>query len=148
MPKQGRRAARIRPNVNARSAASPPRRAAAAALFPGSTHPITGGVGKYAARRLDLLIRDAACACAARALNAHNNEGTCTDSAEADIRQIQALIDQGRRSSVQAIADGDLTAADWATLDGHLTLAEANLLPGTLDTAAGHLQAACDFFPN
>jgi len=127
---------------------SPLRRAAAAALFPASTHPVTGGVGKYAARRLDLLIRDAVCAGAARALNAHDQEGLCPDAAAADMRQIQSLIDQSRRSSARAIADGDLAAGDWATLDGHLTLAETSLAPGTLDAAAGHLQAACDFFPN
>jgi outer membrane protein assembly factor BamB len=126
---------------------SPLRRAAARALFPTSTHPITGGVGKYAARRLDLLIRDAGCAASARALNAFDNAIACPASAEADIRQIQALIDQSRRSSAQAVADGDLAAADWATLDGYFSLAEASLAPGTLDEAAGHLQMVCDFFP-
>jgi outer membrane protein assembly factor BamB len=126
---------------------SPLRRAAARALFETATHPITGGVGKYAARRLDLIIRDAACAASARALNAFDNAIACPDSGEADIWQIQALIDQSRRSSVRAIADGDLAAADWATLDGYLSLAEASLAPGTLDVAAGHLQGVCDFFP-
>jgi outer membrane protein assembly factor BamB len=126
---------------------SPFRRAAAYALFDFlSAPPVTGGVGKYAPRRLDLLIRDAACAASTRALNAHAFAGTCPDSEAADIRQIQALIDQSRRSSVKAIADGDLAAPDWATLDGHFSLAEASLAPGTLDTAAGHLQQACDFF--
>jgi len=127
---------------------SPLRRAAAAALFPNSTHPITGGVGKYAARRLDLLIRDAACAGAARTSNAHDNEGACPASAAADIRQVQRLLDQCRASSAKAIADGDLTPEDWAVLDGYLALAEASLAPGTLDAAAASLQQACDFFPN
>jgi outer membrane protein assembly factor BamB len=126
---------------------SPFRRAAAWALFEFlSPPPVTGGVGKYKARRIDLLIRDAACAASARALNAFNHAGACPDSEAADIRQIQALIDQSRRSSAQAIADGDLSAGDWTTLDGYLTLAEASLAPGTLDVAAGHLQQACDFF--
>jgi hypothetical protein len=125
---------------------SPLRRAIAAALLPSSTHPITGGVGKYAAKRLDLLIRDAGCAASARALNAFNNAGACPASAEADIRQISNLIDQCRRSSAKAIADGDLTSADWTTLDGYLTVAEANLALGTLDVAAASLQQACDFF--
>ncbi len=129
---------------------SPLRRAVAWGMFGelGWTEPITGGVGKYAARRLDLLIRDAACAAAARALNAHSNEGICPASAETDIRQIQGLVDQCRRSSAKAIADGDLTPADWTTLDGYLTDAEASLALGTLDVAATSLQQACDFFPN
>jgi hypothetical protein len=129
---------------------SPLRRAVAWGFFGdlGWTHPILGGVGKYAARRLDLLIRDAACAGSARAVNAHNNAGTCPDSVEVDIRQIQGLIDQCRRSSAKAIADADLTPSQWATLDGTLTDAEAALSVTTLDVAAGHLQQACDFFPN
>ena len=129
---------------------SPLRRAAAWAVFGdlGLTDPVTGGVGKYAARRLDLLIRDAGCAGAARASNAFANAGACPGSAAADIRQIQILIDQARRSSTGAVAAGDLSAGDWTTLDGYLTLAEGSLDPATLDAAAGHLQQVCDFFPN
>ena len=129
---------------------SPLRRAAAWALYGdlGWTRPITGGIGKYAARRNDLLIRDAACAGSARAANAFDHAGTCPDSAAADIRQIQALIDQARRASVKAISDGDLDPADWAVLDGHFGLTEATLSVGTLDVAAGHLQQGCDLFPD
>lgn len=129
---------------------SPIRRAVSYALFGnlGMTHPLSGGVGKFGVKRFDLLIRDAACAASARALNAFNNAGPCPDSAEADIRQIQNLINQSRRSSTKAIADGDLTSGDWTTLDEYLSLAEASLSPGTLDVAAGHLQMVCDFFPN
>ena len=129
---------------------SPLRRAVSYALFGdlGMTHPLSGGVGKFGARRLDLLIRDAACAASSRALNASDNAGSCLDSAEADIRQIRNLIDQSRRSSTKAIADGDLAPSDWTTLDGYLTLAEGNLSPGLLHAAAGHLQQACSFFPD
>ncbi len=128
---------------------SPLRRAVAWALFgqTGWTEPVTGGVGKYGPKRLDLLIRDAVCAGAARARNAFANAGTCPDSAAVDIRQIQALIDQSRRSSSKAIADGDLSAEDWAAIEGYLTTAEANLSSGTLDTAAGALDQACSLFP-
>jgi outer membrane protein assembly factor BamB len=125
---------------------SPLRRAVARALFESSTLPVTGGVGKYAARRFDLIIRDAACAASARALNAFDNAVACPTSAEADIRQIQALIDQSRRSSAQAVADGDLAPADWTTLDGYFTSAEASLAPATLDVAADHLEWVCEFF--
>jgi hypothetical protein len=126
---------------------SPVRRTVTRAVFGALTHPIVGGVGKYGPRRLDFQIRDAVCAGAARALNAHANVGTCPQSAEADIRQIGYLIDQSRRVSAKAISDGDLTSADWTTLDGYLTDAEANLFVSTLDVAAGYLQQACDFFP-
>jgi len=127
---------------------SPLRRAVSYALFGefGMTHPLSGGVGKFGARRLDLLIRDAACAASARALDAFSNAGSCPDSAEADIRQIRNLINQSRRSSARAIADGDLTASDWTTLEGYLTMAEGNLSPPLLDAAAAQLQQACDFF--
>ena len=100
------------------------------------TDPLSGGVGKFGARRLDLLIRDAACAASARALNAFNNAGSCPGSAEADIRQIRNLINQSRRSSVKAIADGNLTPSDWTTLDGCLVQAEGNLSPALLNAAA------------
>jgi hypothetical protein len=127
---------------------SPLRRAVSYALFGelGMTHPLSGGVGKFGARRLDLLIRDAACAASARSLNAFNSAGSCPGSAEADIRQIRNLINQSRRSSAKAIADGDLTPSDWTTLEGYLTLAEGNLSPALLDAASAQLQQACDFF--
>jgi hypothetical protein len=126
---------------------SPFRRALARAVFGNITYPVIGGIQRYAPRRLDLQIRDAVCAAAARASNAHANAGTCPDSAEADTRQIGHLIDQSRNASSQVISDGDLTPADWTTIDGYLTDAEANLAVATLDVAAGHLQQACDFFP-
>jgi outer membrane protein assembly factor BamB len=128
---------------------SPLRRAVSRALYGdiGWTQPLTGGVGKFGAGRLDLLIRDAVCAASARASNAFQHAGTCVASAEADVRQIRNLIDQCRRSSIKAIADGDLTAGDWAALDGYLTAAEASLAVATLDIAGSPLQQACDFFP-
>jgi outer membrane protein assembly factor BamB len=129
---------------------SPLRRAAAWAVFGGLgwTRPITGGVGKYAARRNDLVIRDAACAGSARAANAFAYAGDCPDSAAADIRQVRALIDQARRASVKAVADGDISPDDWALLDGYFALAETVLSPGTLDVAADYLGQACEFFPD
>jgi hypothetical protein len=111
------------------------------------TDPLSGGVGKFGVKRLDVLIRDAVCAASARALNAFNNVDLCCDSAEADIRQIRNLINQSRRSSARAIADGDLTSGEWTTLDENLTLAETKLSPETLDVAGDHLGEACAFFP-
>lgn len=128
---------------------SPPRRLISHVLFgPFAPEPVTGGVQVIRPKRLDLHIRDAVCAASDRALNAFNHSATCSDSAEADIMQIQTLIDQARGSSAKAIADGDLTITEWGTLEGFLTSAEASLSLDTLDTAAGHLQQACNFFPN
>ncbi len=126
----------------------PVNRAIARALFGDLAAPLTGGITKYAPRRLDLLIRDALCAASDRALNAFHYADTCPQSAEADVAQIQTLIDQARGSSAKAIADGDLAPTDWETLDGLLSLAEGSLSVETLDTAAAHLEQACDFFPN
>ena len=128
---------------------SPPRRLIAHVLFgPFAPEPVTGGVQIIRPERLDLHIRDAVCAAAARAGNAFSNAVTCPDSVAADILQIQVLIDQSRHSSVGAIADGDLTPSAWETLNEFLTLAEASLAPDTLDAAAAYLQQSCDFFPN
>ncbi len=126
----------------------PVNRAIARALFGDLSAPLTGGIIKYAPRRLDLLIRDAVCAASDRALNAFNYAGTCPDSADADMVQIQTLIDQARGSSAKAIADGDLTPDAWEALDGFLVLAEGNLSLQTLDTAAAQLGEACNLFPN
>ena len=47
--------------------------------------PLKGGITKYAPKRLDLLVREIACAGADRAANAHANLSTCPD---ADVKQI------------------------------------------------------------
>jgi len=127
---------------------SPLRRSLSRVMLGDLTHPITGGIGKYAAKRLDLLIRDAVCAATNRALNASNNEGLCTLGAKnADIKQIENLISQCRRSAPLAIADGNLSSVEWTTIDGYLTTAEG-FLATDLDNASQSLQQACEFFPN
>jgi outer membrane protein assembly factor BamB len=125
---------------------SPIRRAMARAIFPNLTPPLTGGVTRYAPKRLDLLIRDAGCAAAARALNAFDNRDTCSDAVAVDIRQIQLLIDQCRSSAPQAIIDGDISFGEWFVLDGLLVLAQADLSPDSLNIAAENLQQVCDYF--
>ncbi|MFC1890478.1 PQQ-binding-like beta-propeller repeat protein, partial [Thermodesulfobacteriota bacterium] len=124
---------------------SPVRRAFARGVFPDFTHPLTGGVGKYAPLRQDLLIRDAACAAFDRAQNASFYEGFCPDSADADVVQIQDLIDQCRRVAPGAIIDGDLSQGEWDMIEGFLADAEA-MLVDNLPFAALHLVEACDFF--
>jgi outer membrane protein assembly factor BamB len=127
---------------------SPIRRAMARAIFPWLTPPLTGGITKYAPKRLDLLIRDAVCAAAARARNAYENIGLCPDASITDIYQIQLLFDQCRKSGPQAIIDGDLTVGEWLGLEGLLLLAQINLSPDKLDIAAGYLEEACAYFPD
>lgn len=126
---------------------SPIGRAMARVFFEDLTPPLTGGITKYGARRLDLLIRDAACAAADRAANAHEVSGACPDSAEADIAQIRDLIAQCRSASAGAIADGDLTEDQWASIDLWFRAAERKLEIGTLDVAASRLSNVCDRFP-
>jgi len=126
---------------------SPVRRAMARALFPDFTDPLVGGIGKYAPRRLDLLLRDAACAAADRAANARAVCATCPDAAAADITQIQELILQAMGASDQAIAEGDLTTAQWGLLETSLLAARENLNLTDLGEAARHLENVCGFFP-
>jgi hypothetical protein len=126
---------------------SPTRHSIAVALFGSLVPPLTGGITKYAPKRLDLLVRDIACAAADRAANAHANVGICPDSADADVTQILALIDQALTAGPQAVADGDLTTGAWSTLETLLTDGQTFLTTSGrdgLDEAEVPLQQACD----
>jgi len=126
---------------------SPTRHSLAVALFGSLVPPLKGGITKYAPKRLDLLVRDIACAAADRAANAHVNVTTCPESADADVTQILALIDQALAAGPQAVADGDLTAGDWNTLEGLLTDGQTDLTTSGrdgLDEAEVPLHQACD----
>lgn len=113
---------------------SPVRRAIARALFPSLTPPLTGGISKFAPERLDLLVRDAACAADARAANAADFVGVCPEAAAAaDAEQAALLLAQALAAGPRAVADGDLSPADWAALEA--------------DLSAGDAAAACAFFP-
>lgn len=119
----------------------------ALALFGNIVPPLTGGITKYAPKRLDLLVRDIACATADRAANAHANTATCPTSADADVTQILALIDQALTAGPQAVADGDLTTGDWSTLEALLSNGQAFLSTSGrdgLDEAEVPLRQACD----
>ena len=125
---------------------SPLRRAMSRALFGDITDPVTGGIAKYAGKRLDLLIRDAVNAAADRLQNALNHTGLCSSGAEnADRKQIENLIAQCRRTAPQAMADGDLSSAVWVMLDGYLSTAETSLTSDP-DKALLALQQACSLF--
>lgn len=118
-------------------------------LFGDLVPPVKGGITKYAPKRLDLLIRDIACAAADRAANAHTNLAICPDSADADVTQILALIDQALAAGPQAVADGDLTAVDWTGLETLLTDGQTHLTTSGrdgLDEAEVPLRQGCDTF--
>jgi len=112
----------------------PVRRLFSSALFGGLVPSITGGIQKFSAKRLDLLIRDAVHAAADRANNVAVNGGSWSNELkDVEVKQIGMLIDQCRAASVKAIADGDLAAATWATIDGYLTAADSTLSIATPD---------------
>jgi hypothetical protein len=128
---------------------SPTGHSIALALFGNVVPPLTGGITKYAPKRLDLLVRDIACAAADRATNAHTNLALCPDSADADVTQILALIDQALTAGLQAVADGDLTAVEWTGLETLLTDGQTHLTTSGrdgLDEAEVPLSQACDTF--
>ena len=116
-----------------------------------SPAPLRGGITKFVPQRFDLLMRDAACAGEARALNAWENQALCPDAAAADIVQIRELIEQIRAASGRAIADGNLTAWRWRHFDRRLNRAEKRLdeAEATLPTgrrlrrAGLHLRRVC-----
>lgn len=116
---------------------SPVKRMFAAAVLGDRTSPLIGGIQKYSAVRLDLLIRDAVHAAADRAGNVATN-GTAWSEAlkTVEAKQIGILIDQARAASVQAIADEDLTVAEWEVIDSHLGDATAAL--STFDFSGAH----------
>lgn len=118
---------------------SPIRRAFAHALFPTLTPPIEGGIRKYAPTRLDLLIRDDACAASDRAANAAAYAATCPASAAADGVQVDELIAQARLVAPRALANGELTPLKWDRFDAAFTTANG----AAPATAAAALAPVC-----
>jgi len=106
---------------------SPIRRLFAKALGV-SPAPIRGGITKFAPDRLDLLVRDAACAAAARADNARVNYTLCPASAEADRVQLTELAAQAEVAVAGAVAAGDMAPDAGDRIAGRLERAEAGLI--------------------
>ena len=126
---------------------SPVGHSVALALFGSLVPPLKGGITKYGQKRLDVLIRDIACAAADRATNAHANLTACPDAADADVTQILALIDQALTVGPQAVADGDLAAVDWTGLETLFTDGQTFLTTSGrdgLDEAEVPVRQACD----
>jgi outer membrane protein assembly factor BamB len=117
---------------------SPARRSIAVNLNP-ELPPITGGIQKFPAKRLDLLARDAVHAASDRAKNVSvNGAGWSSDVKEIEVKQIGLLIEQTRTAAVIAVSDGHLAAATWTTIDGYLTAAESALSLAIPDFAIAH----------
>jgi len=81
-------------------AGSPVRRAATRGILGDGAPELVGGIQRFKPVRLDLLIRDASCAAAARAKNALDISAQHPASARDDLLRIKALVDQ----SVTALA--------------------------------------------
>ncbi len=103
------------------------------------TPPPVGGITHYEPERLDLLVRDAACAGARRAANAAENESVCPDSTNADVEQIRELVAQARGAAATGESTGDITAAERAEIDAGLDSAGDALDDGNLADAANAL---------
>lgn len=123
---------------------SPIRRALTRALTPSTTGPLIGGISKYRPERLDLLIRDAACAGADRARRAKSIRKQQLAGAAADVRQIRHLVAQALVAGPQAVADGDLSGPTWNDVQQDLEKADAILKTATLQAVATHLRKACE----
>jgi len=105
-----------------------------------------GGIQRYKPVRLDLLVRDAACAAAARAGNAREIAADYQESARDDILQIRALIRQSRGALPKAVRDGDLSLDRGAKISALLDEAEANLAVNRLSQLNQSLEKICGIF--
>jgi outer membrane protein assembly factor BamB len=122
---------------------SPVRRAIGRGLLGDRLPPLVGGIQRFRPIRLDLLVRDATCAGAARARNALSIAGNHPKSARDDLLQIRALIEQSRTALPGAVQDEDLSPAKSTEIAGLLNQAESNLSLGGLSRATEALERAC-----
>lgn len=120
---------------------SPVRRAIARAMFPKVVPPLRGGISRYKPIRLELLIRDATCAGAARV----DNSLKFSSSIGEDIRSLQVLIDQSQ-NALPKVKDQDLSASDQVKISKLLLNAEANLSQPDLEVAGRALGEICGMF--
>jgi outer membrane protein assembly factor BamB len=123
---------------------SPVRRAVSRGLLGDQVPPIVGGIQRYQPIRLDILVRDATCAGAARARNAATVPPSEVAAHRDDARQIGILIDQSRIALPRAVTDGDLTAAAAAEIGNGLDESSTALGSADLSRAAAALQQLCD----
>jgi hypothetical protein len=134
----------VAPDGGIYTASSPVRRAAGRALYPDLAEELVGGISRYKPVRNDLLARDASCAAGVRARNAATVADSALESAEQDIRQIQALIAQSRGALGRAVNDGDLDAGTAEDIDSELASTAEGLSVSGLDTAVNELLRVCN----
>jgi len=125
---------------------SPVRRAIARGLLGDELPPLVGGIQRYEPVRLDLLVRDATCAAAARAKNADGIATSHPESARDDLRRIRALIRQSRNALPSARKNGELSPEMQAAISVGLDAAEANASIGGLRRLAEALAPVCGLF--
>lgn len=116
---------------------SPVRRALARAVLGDHLPPLVGGIQRYRPVRLDLLVRDATCAGAARAapMEAGDEAGS-----------LRTLLRQARTALPEAVARGELAPARSVELGASLDEAEAGLARADATRVARALAAACGSF--
>jgi len=113
-------------------------------FLPGPIDPLVGGIRKWKPTRLDLLLRDGACAGADRAGNARKQRRVCPDSVVGDRTQLAQLATQGRAAAVTALAGGDITADEKTRVDRWLDRVERKLARGTLPSSP--FKRMCRYF--
>jgi outer membrane protein assembly factor BamB len=143
----------VMPDGGYYTGASPVRRAVAAYIFGDRLPPLTGGVSRYRVLRHDLLVRDAACAAAARLENARAYLAAVTDATPAAVRDLlmartllrqasQALPKQNDMAASHAAQAGDALHAAKGLIDAAL----ASPGPQAIAGAAKPFRAVCELF--
>ena len=136
----------IGPDGGFYTAGSPVRRAIGRGLLGDKLPPLVGGIQRYKPIRLDLLVRDAACAAAARADNARHIASDHPESARDDIMQIGALSRQCRWALQGAVRDKDLSLKKAFEISDFLHAEESRLTVEGLPEVAKSFEIICMLF--
>lgn len=126
---------------------SPVRRAVTRGLFGDRLPPLVGGIQRFRPVRLDLVVRDAACAGAARARNAQGIASDHPDSARDDRAQIGVLLRQALSALAVAAQRGELDDAIRTAVESDLRSAQSSLSTPSFEALAAPLTRVCDRFP-
>ena len=113
-------------------------------LIGNMVNPLIGGIARYKPIRNDLLVRDASCAAADRLENGNNVSKLFPESAAADIRHAQILINQSKRALDRAVLDKDLSRVKANAILSLLSRSETKLSIDTLTDAKRDLESVCN----
>lgn len=127
-------------------ATSPVRRAATRGLLGEHVPPLTGGIQRFKPVRLDLLVRDAACAGADRIENTASIAASHPESAWVDMLQTRALMRQARVASSAAVEEGRLDVGVLGAIEEALSAAAASLDAQDFGAVADRLGEVCARF--